>query len=171
MVGGHCQSIEGNNIAEDHISVEAMKREENKRAVKAEGQASGGYLSLDRGGEHLSVSPQTTLVPQPPRKRRPAGQKLFHRKFHSATIQATGMETTTQEDSVAPRTGTDSAVPLRRTPGRAASRFRARILSAQVQQHRCEALTDFEPIECTSVFMELHDPIWEMSDTESEESS
>eukprot|EP00930_Biecheleria_cincta_P022936 TRINITY_DN16644_c0_g4_i1.p1 TRINITY_DN16644_c0_g4~~TRINITY_DN16644_c0_g4_i1.p1 ORF type:complete len:167 (+),score=16.61 TRINITY_DN16644_c0_g4_i1:72-572(+) len=166
MVGDHCQKMGGESIVEDYTSVKAMNREENRRAGKAERQAKAGYSSLDLGGRDLCVNPQTSLVPQPPPKRRPAGGKNIRRKCQSAPLQAID-----QGDSSA-GTVTVSAVPIRQTSGRAACRFRARILSGQVHQHRSATLTDFEPIACTpEALMELYEPMSELSDTDGEESS
>eukprot|EP00930_Biecheleria_cincta_P094893 TRINITY_DN8655_c0_g2_i1.p1 TRINITY_DN8655_c0_g2~~TRINITY_DN8655_c0_g2_i1.p1 ORF type:complete len:174 (-),score=16.58 TRINITY_DN8655_c0_g2_i1:230-751(-) len=159
---------------EDYSLVETMKRRYIKRAGKADGPVEGGYSPVDLRGKDVFVSPQSTsstmvLVPQPPPKRRPAGGNSFRRKFQSAPLTATATETTTRECSIAPRTETDSGAPFRRTAGRAASRFRARILSAQVQQHKCGALMDFEPIENTfDGRLEPGELISELSDLESE---
>eukprot|EP00930_Biecheleria_cincta_P022933 TRINITY_DN16644_c0_g1_i1.p1 TRINITY_DN16644_c0_g1~~TRINITY_DN16644_c0_g1_i1.p1 ORF type:complete len:202 (+),score=22.71 TRINITY_DN16644_c0_g1_i1:81-608(+) len=172
MVGGRGQTTERGNIAEESTAVEAMEREKNDRAGKRQGQAKGGYSSLDLeddGPDVKSVpslnSDCSTLAPRPPPKRRPAGGKNFRQKFQSAPLPDNSLEITTQQDGIDPLT--ESAVPHSRPSGRAPTRLRARILHAQVQEHRSQTLNDFEPIDLLS---EVDEPISELSDTEGEES-
>eukprot|EP00930_Biecheleria_cincta_P022937 TRINITY_DN16644_c0_g5_i1.p1 TRINITY_DN16644_c0_g5~~TRINITY_DN16644_c0_g5_i1.p1 ORF type:complete len:188 (+),score=22.61 TRINITY_DN16644_c0_g5_i1:85-648(+) len=179
MVGGIGQHMEGKNIAEKYTAVEAMEREMNKMAGKVECQAKGGYSSLDQECEDLCVSSQpslnsecSTLVPRPPPRRRPSGGKNFRLKFQSAPLPEPCTETTPERDGCspdgcAPKTRIDSAMPLRQTSGRAPSRLRAKVLGAQVQQHRSVTLENFQPIEDISDGDEL---MSELSDTDGEES-
>eukprot|EP00930_Biecheleria_cincta_P022934 TRINITY_DN16644_c0_g2_i1.p1 TRINITY_DN16644_c0_g2~~TRINITY_DN16644_c0_g2_i1.p1 ORF type:complete len:205 (+),score=26.56 TRINITY_DN16644_c0_g2_i1:76-615(+) len=178
MVGGHNQAMERENLAEGSTSVEATKREDNNRAGTDEGQAKGGYSSLDLGGEDPRVShvPSfnsdcSTLAPKPPPKRRPPGGKNFRQKFQSAPLPDTRKEP--QQDDFAPTRQddfalkTDSAEPISQTSGRAPSRFRARIVRAQVQQHRSEPLENFQAVDCLS---EVGETMLELADTDGEES-
>eukprot|EP00930_Biecheleria_cincta_P022938 TRINITY_DN16644_c0_g6_i2.p1 TRINITY_DN16644_c0_g6~~TRINITY_DN16644_c0_g6_i2.p1 ORF type:complete len:244 (+),score=38.99 TRINITY_DN16644_c0_g6_i2:91-822(+) len=155
MVGGSCQHVEGKSIAEKYTTVEAIEREVDKMAGKADCQARGGYSSLDQECEDLRVSSQpsldsecSTLVPRPPPKRRPAGGKNFRLRFQSAPLLETVTETTTEQDGCAPngcapdgcppkKTKTESAVRPRRPSGAAGEKvknFRQKFESAPLPE-------------------------------------